>query len=214
MTERTFAIMLLGIGGTGKSSVADELKRILQTAGETVCLIRFDELRKALAPPGADPFSKDPLVMKAIYEKAIRIFNERLKQGTSLIIDAGLSVESLRQEIKLRVPGIRIVHVSCPLWLAILRDTRRSLRLHYRHERGRFLHLRALLDLVNPFKNSQTRFPQPGITYPFEYPACASLHISSFRSDSHSIAVRILAEFGLINEVMLSRDKSDVPSGV
>ena len=165
--NKLIAILLLGIGGTGKSTIATHLIKILKRRRKKILLIRFDELRKELTPSGEDPFSKDPRVKSLIYDKALQKFSDYLRQGYSLIIDSGLSVESIRKKLKTSIPQMKICHVYCPLVVAILRDTKRSI-LHKEHERGNYLHLRALFDLVNPLKKE--KFPQPGITYKFEYP--------------------------------------------
>lgn len=57
--------------------------------------------------------------------------------------DSGLSTEDVRERLK------------------------RSI-LKQPHERGSFLHLRGIKDLVNPLIRG--RFPQPRITVPFENP--------------------------------------------
>jgi hypothetical protein len=65
------------------------------------------------------------------------------------------------------------------------------------HERGWFLHLRALSDLLNPFIRPEDRFPQPAITYPFDFPSCADLHVSSFRHDPASMVETIVQQLGI-----------------
>lgn len=183
------AILLTGVSGTGKSTTASYLEKILLDKGKKVLLIRFDEFRKNLIDKGIDPFSKDPNVKEIIYGKAAVEFLKYLNEGYNLIIDSGLSVEKIRLQIKNTIPEIRICHIYCPLFIAIYRDTKRSL-LNEKHERGSYLHLRALFSYVNPLQKE--KFPQPGITYRFEYPYCADLHINSFLRRPEKIAREIL----------------------
>ena len=129
------------------------------------------------------------MVRAAIYRNATRYFVDQVNQGRFLVIDSGLSMEAIRRDLKQNIPGLRIIHIQCPLWLAIMRDTVRSLR-RASHPRGRFLHLRALNDLLNPFRRD--KFFQPGITDPFEYPACADGHVSTFRKHPIRVAQEIL----------------------
>jgi adenylylsulfate kinase-like enzyme len=189
-----FAILILGRGGTGKSSLASILTQLLIERGFNTKLIRFDELRKSLAPAGADPFSKDKNIKSIIYENAAQEFKHLLEEGYTLVIDSGLSLEALRTMLKETVPRLKIIHVTCPLLVSICRDTWRSLS-GVKHERGSFLYLRAIRDLLNPFKKD--KFPQPGITYPFEYPHCADVHVHSFFSSPLNSARYIIKQLDL-----------------
>ena len=189
-----FAILILGKGGTGKSSLASALTQLLIERGFNTKLIRFDELRKTLAPTGADPFSKEREIKNVIYQNAANEFNQLLGEGFTLVIDSGLSVEVIRTMLKAKVPNLKIIHVICPLLVSICRDTWRSLS-GVKHERGSFLYLRAICDLLNPFKKD--KFPQPGITYPFEYPHCADVHVHSFFSSPLNSARYIIKQLDL-----------------
>jgi adenylylsulfate kinase len=188
------ALLILGRGGTGKSSLASALTQLLIERGYNTRLIRFDELRKSLAPPGADPFSKDREIKNIIYQNAVNKFKILLGEGFTLVIDSGLSVEAIRTMLKAEVPNLKIIHVTCPLVVSICRDTWRSLS-GVKHERGTFLYLRAIRDFFNPFKKE--KFPQPGITYPFEYPQCADVHVHSFFSSPLNSARNIIRQFDL-----------------
>ncbi|MCX5903525.1 MAG: adenylyl-sulfate kinase [Proteobacteria bacterium] len=188
------ALLILGRGGTGKSSIASVLTQLLIERGFNTKLIRFDELRKTLAPAGADPFAKDKKIKSIIYENAAQEFKRLLEEGFTLVIDSGLSVEAIRTMLKETVPHLKIIHVTCPLLVSICRDTWRSLS-GVKHERGSFLYLRAIRDLLNPFKKE--KFPQPGITYPFEYPHCADVHVHSFFSSPLNSARYIIKQLDL-----------------
>lgn len=192
---KPIALVLCGVGGSGKSSVGDCLEEILNKLGHNAVLIRFDEFRKSMAPKGVDPFSSDPNIKALIYKRASVEFSRYMQEGRSLIIDAGLSNERIRREMIQNIKNLKVVHVYCPLFVAIYRDTMRSLKGH-NHERGRYLHLRAIYDLVNPFKRE--KFPQPGITYPFEYPYCAHFHVNTFLRKPEIVAREICTNLGLI----------------
>lgn len=194
LTAQPLAILLCGLGGSGKSTVATHLKERLQTKGLDPILVRFDDLRKELAPPRSDPFSSRPAVKQRIWRRAATHFRLLLSSGRPLIVDSGLSNERIRVQMKRSVPGLRIVYLACPLFVAIIRDTKRSL-FRVPHERGRFLHLHALLDLVNPWRSE--KFPQPGITYAFDQPKCADLRVSTLFREPRQIADEIIMGLGL-----------------
>ena len=111
-----------------------------------------------------------------------------MQEGRSIIIDSGLSNERIRREMIQNVKNLKIVHVYCPLFVAIYRDTMRSIKGH-NHEGGPYLHLKALCDFINPFKKE--KFPQPCITYTFDYPECADLHVSTFFKNPEKVAREI-----------------------
>lgn len=185
-------IVVLGIGGVGKSTTSDYLGKLLNGRGVSARVIRFDELRKRLAPIGVDPFSKDRWVKELIYAKAAESIRLMCDSGETIVVDCGLTAEAIRLQLKESIPGLRIVHLHCPLALAVYRDTKRS--LFGTHERGRFLHIRALLDRFHPWKPSHQWFPQPGITYAFEYPQCADLHINTIWLSPRAVAKRIVKQ--------------------
>ena len=187
------AILLCGRGGSGKSTLATHLVELLQKDRKCI-LIRFDEFRKKLTSPGQDPFSPNPQLKFVIYQRAAQEFSQHLNQGHTLVVDSGLSVERIREYLKATLPSLKICHVHCPLPIAIWRDTQRSL-LNESHERGKFLHLRAMRDLLNPFRKE--KFPQPGITYPFEEPRCADIHINTFFKSPLKAAHEILEKLNL-----------------
>jgi adenylylsulfate kinase-like enzyme len=195
ITSRATAILLCGIGATGKSTTADHIAAVLREEGSYPSLIRFDGLRRSLAPAGTDPFSRDRDIKTVIYARAAEYFLERVRHGDFLIIDSGLSVETIREQLKERIPGLRVVHIYCPRWMAVLRDTIRSLKSSD-HERGAFLYLRAYSDLLNPFKKN--KFQQPGVTYLFEYPECADLHVSTLRKRPREVAREILEKLRIV----------------
>jgi adenylylsulfate kinase-like enzyme len=192
--QQPVALLLLGIGGTGKSTLASHLMRLLNDRGYKPVLIRFDEFRKGLAGPGIDPFSTDPAVKTEIYRRAVPEFLKFMYAGRSLVIDSGLSLERIRCELKQSIPQMRICHIHCPILVAIMRDSMRSFFAHD-HERGRWLHLRALRDRLNPFKKD--KFPQPGITSPFEFPESADLHVNTFFQTPEATAAEIIKKLGL-----------------
>src|SRR3989338_410051 len=181
------AILICGVGGTGKSTTATYLEKCLKKKNYNTKLIRFDEFRKSLAPLGVDPFSKDSAVKNIIYKRAAEEFSNFLDEGLSLIIDSGLSNENIRKKFLISVGSLKIVHLYCPLFVAIYRDTFRSIRGE-KHERGSYLHMKAIFSLVNPF---QKKFDQPGITYPFDYPECAHLHVNTFFKSPDEISREI-----------------------
>src|SRR5580692_4916630 len=141
-------LMLTGLGGAGKSTTAARLLSILRSSGYDCELIEFDAFRKMIAPPGVDPFDGDVEAKRFIYGLAAEKLAAKTRSGKSLIVDACVAVESIRLDLKRKLPALRLVHIDCPMWCAFLRETLRSLHC-CPHERGHYLYLHAALDLVN-----------------------------------------------------------------
>jgi hypothetical protein len=182
------AILILGRGAVGKSSAARYLAKRLELQGcGPVTVVDFDEMRLRLAPIGIDPHSPSVAVKQEIYRRAAGEFRKLRELGRPLIIDCGLTSERIRLYLKTELPGLKIVHLFCPVWLSIWRDTARSLA-GAPHARGHFLYLHALADLALRRRNP---FPQPGITYEFQYPHCADAHINTYRRAPAQVAEEI-----------------------
>jgi len=182
-------IMLTGLGGAGKSTAAACLRSVLCNAGYECELVELDALRKKVAPLGIDPFDGHVEVKRLVYRRIAETLEAIVGTGKSVVVDACISIESIRLDLKRRLPAMRLIHIDCPMWLAILRETERSL-CGCRHERGHYLYLHAILDLANPFHNE--KFSQAGISYPFEYPQCADVHVSSRRKSPTAVAWEIV----------------------
>ncbi|MBI2971080.1 MAG: adenylyl-sulfate kinase [Candidatus Aenigmarchaeota archaeon] len=182
MPDKHFSLLITGMSGSGKTATALSLVNELCADGIPTTYISFDRLRKELVPAGVDAFSADRAVKEMIYRRAIDSFNE-LTSRTNAVIDSGISVEKNRRWIRDET-GTKIIHVHAPLPVCVVRETRRSLR--EKGDRARFLYLRAYASLLMP-----RRYPQPGVTYPFEYPSCADLHVDSFRYNPEERAHRI-----------------------
>lgn len=192
--QKTIAILLCGIGGSGKTTTSLALQRFLLKRGGTTKVVDFDRLRRKLAPRGCDPYSADLSVKEAIYEKAGALLKRRMAQYQYFVVDCGTSSERLRRDLRDALGGAVVVYLTCPLPIAILRDTLRSIA-GKPHARGRFLYLHALVDWVNPFKRD--KFPQPAITYPFEVPEFADLRISTLLRRPEDTAQKIIEHLDL-----------------
>ncbi len=183
------ALMVLGTPGTGKTTIVSHIVKILDQKKRKNMLISFDAFRKTLVPPGVNPFTHDENIRKMIYEKAAQEFSRYLREGFTVIIDCGLTRENIRRQLKSVVPQMKICHIHCPLIVAMIRETKRSL-LREKHENGHYLYLRALLSLISPFKKEKLAIPP--ITHTFEYPACADIHVSSFLKNPEKTASEII----------------------
>ena len=187
--KKPISIVLCGMSGVGKTMVTHRLANILCAQGYRATALHFDILRKKFAPYGTDPFSADLTIKEVIYTRVAEFIQREMYTGETLVLDVGGSYERFRKNLKKAVPELKIIHLHCPLLVAFWRETKRSCRLTP-HGRGRFLYLRAIATKYNPF--IKEKFPQPGVTYPFEYPACADVHINTFLTTPQRIAQEIV----------------------
>lgn len=171
-----FAVWFTGMPCTGKTTTSRMLEQRMNRIGVSTHTISLDSLRKELAPPDVDPFSKDPDIKRIIYEKAIARLWDITRTGGSIIVDTGTSAEWLRRWVKQELPNAILVHLYCDLATQLFREVKRSLSGDA-HVRENWILFKAYRDLL---LDKKEKFPQPGVTYPFEFPFSADLHINTF----------------------------------
>lgn len=113
-------VLLCGLSGAGKTTLAIQVKSRLVRHGKLVELIDGDEYRETLCHDLG--FSK-----KERYENIRRLgfVAEKLsKYGVISIISAICPYEEIRNELKMRYKNVHIVHVNCPIEILLERDTK------------------------------------------------------------------------------------------
>jgi adenylylsulfate kinase len=165
-------ILLCGLSGAGKTTLAKKVKDKLERKGHLTEVIDADEYRQELFPD-----------LK--YSKADRFENVRRlgfiadkfsNQGIITIISAIMPYEAMRKELANTYDDVKIVHVDCPLSILKARDTKG-------------LYYRAQLPAGDPQRvNNLT-----GVSDPFEAPPQPHLYINTYAYDVAECTGRLLA---------------------
>lgn len=151
-------IQLTGLSGSGKSTIANGVKALLQHKGYPVEVIDGDVYRKRLCPDLG--FSREDR-----YENIRRlgfVSNRFAENGVIAILAAINPYEAIRQELAAYGPHVKTVWIQCDLNTLIRRDTKQ-------------LYQRAFLPEGHPDKlNNLT-----GVNDPFEIPEMPHLVIDT-----------------------------------
>jgi adenylylsulfate kinase len=141
------AVWITGLPGSGKSTVADGLKK--RRPG--FLILRMDELRKVVTPKATFSDAERDLVYRSLVYIA-RTLTE-LRHG--VIIDATGNLRKWRRLAREQLPGYMEVYLKCPLELCMRRE---RLRAETRD---------APRDI---YRKGEEGWPVPGVTAPYEEP--------------------------------------------
>lgn len=165
-------ILLCGLSGAGKTTLAKKVKERLSQTEISTELIDADEYRQKLFPD-----------LK--YSMADRFENIRRlgfladkfsAQGIVTIISAIMPYDAMRRQLVDKYENVKVVHVDCPLSVLKLRDTKG-------------LYHRAQLPHGDPQRlNNLT-----GVNDPFEAPDAPHLYINTYAHDITECAGRLFA---------------------
>lgn len=152
-------ILLCGLSGAGKTTLANAVKQKLAEADIFIELIDADEYRQRLF--------KDLSYSKEDRNENIRrlgvIANKFSSHNIITIISAINPYDEIRNELVKSYKNVKIAHVDCPLPVLVKRDTKG-------------LYRRALLPSGDPQKiNNLT-----GVNDPFEAPVNPDLYINTY----------------------------------
>mgnify|MGYP000014574609 FL=1 len=119
--KRGWCIWLTGLPGSGKTTIAEELKKILRKHGICVQIVSSDAMRKLVTPNPKYTEEERELVYRAI------VFTSKLltENGTNVIIDATGNRRRFRDLAREEIRKFAEVYVKCPLEVCMKRETKR-----------------------------------------------------------------------------------------
>jgi len=164
------AVWITGLPGSGKSSLADALKKI---RGDFI-ILRMDELRKIVTPEPAYSESERDMV----YRSLVYLAKKLTETGQNVIIDATGNMRKWRELARSLIPRYIEVYLKCPVEECMSRGRSR------RDRRG------APKDI---YLKGETGWPVPGVNAPYEEPLSPEIVIECKTSVKDAAAV--IADF-------------------
>ena len=166
-------IQLTGLSGSGKTTIADGVKALLQSSGFRVEVVDGDIYRKKLCPDLG--FSKEHR-----HENIRRlgfVSNKFAVNGVISILAAINPYEEIRKELSLYGLHVKTIWIKCDLEILIKRDTKQ-------------LYKKAMLPDDHPDKVKNLT----GVNDPYEPPENADLIISTDIESAES-SIKMLYDF-------------------
>ena len=173
----SWVIWITGLPGSGKSSIAIEVKKLVPEA----VILNSDELRKIVTPDPKFSGNERDYVYKALVYTAKTVS----ELGHKVIIDATANRKIWREIARKLIPNFFEVYLKCPLDLCMEREKTRL----DTHEAPRDI-----------YDKGRKGSPVPGLNVPYEEPDNPDLVIDSEKLSPSVAAEKIVAmiQAGLI----------------
>jgi len=159
----SFCLWLTGLPGSGKSTILNELSRMLTEAGIETVTLSLDQIRKVLTPEPRYTHEERDIVYRSLVMMA-RLLVER--GGKNVIIDATGNRKQFRELARELIHEFAEVYVKCPLKTCQSRETSRQGQLVQR-------------DLYKKALDGRLTGQLPGISAPYEESENPELEILS-----------------------------------
>lgn len=162
-------IWITGLPGSGKSSVAEELKR--KYPGFVV--LRMDKLREVATPNPTYQEEERETLYRALIFMAKTLYD----LGHDVIIDATGNFRRWRELARTLIPGFIEVYLKCPLSLCQEREKKREKPFG------------APTDI---YKKAEEGWPVPGISVPYEEPLSPEIILDTEKASPEKGAREVL----------------------
>lgn len=162
------ALWITGLPGSGKSTVADGIKRL----HPDFVILRMDELRKVVTPqPTYSDTERDLLYRSLVY--LAQVLTEC---GRDVIIDATGNRRRWRDLARSLIPRFVEVYLKCAVEECILREKKRTV-------------LRGAPAGI--YEKGKSGWPVPGINAPYEEPLSPEIEVETMRSSEEDVLMLV-----------------------
>jgi len=161
--------------GSGKSTVAEALIRILLQKSIHAQLLSSDELRKVLTPKPTYSLEERDIV----YATLAYIAKLLTQNGVNVVIDATGNLRRYRENARNQIPKFMEAYLECPLEVCIERESQRT----ETRQAPKQIYKRAL----------EGKAPTvPGIGQPYEPPTNPEITVNTAQHTPEQAAQKIL----------------------
>lgn len=117
-----WALWITGLPGSGKSTIAAQLIKLLYHDDVAVDFLRLDEIRKQFVPsPKYTEEERD-----FVYAKIVESAGNLISSGRNVVIDATAHRRKYRDAARGAIPNFFEVHVRCDISVCIERESERK----------------------------------------------------------------------------------------
>jgi adenylylsulfate kinase len=162
------AIWITGLPGSGKSTVADEIKKL----HPEFILLRMDEFRKVVTPDPTYSDSERGIVYRALVYLAMKL----TESGHDVIIDATGNLRRWRELARHLIPQYAEVYLKCPIDICMEREKKRF----DTHDAPKDIYVKGIAG-----------WPVPGVAVPFEEPLNPEIMIETDKTSIKDISKSI-----------------------
>jgi adenylylsulfate kinase len=159
----SFCLWITGLPGSGKSTILNELFRMLSDSGIEVVTLSLDHIRQVLTPEPKYTSEERDIVYRSLVIMAQLLVDHGAK---NVIIDATGNRREFRELARRLIREFAEVYVKCPLKICQARETLRQGQLVQKH-----LYKKAIDDRL--------KGQLPGISTPYEESENQELEVSS-----------------------------------
>lgn len=175
MLKSPWTIWLTGLSGSGKTTIAKELKKLMEDNDIEFEIMRLDEVRQVITP---NPKFTDR-EKEIVYFSCAFIANTLNKHGINVILDSVDGKGEGRNVARKLINNFSVISIDCPLEICIERERERADKAEIEN-----LYERALM--------GQIRIAGAG--YPYAEEKDPFLRIHSDKTDAKKAAEIIFSE--------------------
>ena len=171
-----FCLWLTGLPGSGKSTILNELSKLLSESGIEAVTLSLDHIRKVLTPEPKYTSGEREIVYRALVIMAQLLVEHG---GKNVIIDATGNRKEYRELARSLIPEFAEIYVKCPLETCKAREASRQGQPVQKD-----LYKRAL--------EGKLKGKMPGLSAPYEEPERPEVLIASDALSPHESAKKIM----------------------
>ncbi len=119
---KNWAIWITGLPGSGKSTIAKELMKLLEMNKIEFEYLSMDKLRKIFTPNPKYTEEERDFAYNQLVEMANSVFNK----GKNILIDATSHRKRWREQARNSMKNFIEVYVKCPLEICMSRESKRK----------------------------------------------------------------------------------------
>ena len=172
----SFCLWLTGLPGSGKSTILNELSRMLLESGIEAVTLSLDHIRKVITPEPKYTNEERALVYRSLVMMAQLLVEQGEK---NVIIDATGNRSEFRDLARKLIGEFAEVYVKCPLEICMAREAAR---------RGQLVQK----DLYKRVSEGALKGELPGISAPYEEPENPEVLVESDLLSPHESAKTIM----------------------